>query len=228
MTKSERLLELITLLRSKRYAVTASELACILNVSERTIYRDIKSLVKTGIPILGESGTGYVLQSGSHLPPLMFTKHEMIALELGMRMVRSLSDNELAKSALTASTKIRSVLTDKLKQQIEDFPICVPDVHTEKRSSHLGKTIRHAIDDNFKIKLHYISQNKSKSQRTVQPLGLVFWGNSWTLVAWCDLRGEYRQFRLDRIENCFVLDETYETTESKNLEHYINLCAPST
>ncbi|MFY2506957.1 helix-turn-helix transcriptional regulator [Vibrio pectenicida] len=217
MTKSERLLELITLLRSKRYAVTASELAYILNVSERTIYRDIKSLVKTGIPILGESGTGYVLQSGTHLPPLMFTKHEMIALELGMRMVRSLSDNELAKS----------VLTDKLKQQIEDFPICVPDVHTEKRSSNLGKTIRHAIADKLKIKLHYISQNKSKSQRTVQPLGLVFWGHSWTLVAWCDLRGEYRQFRLDRIENCFVLDETYETTESKNLEHYINLCAPS-
>ena len=88
MAKHERLLALLTLLRSKRYAVTASELAQTLSVSERTIYRDIKSLVHSGVPIAGEAGIGYVLERGSHLPPLMFTQQEMIALELGMRMVR--------------------------------------------------------------------------------------------------------------------------------------------
>ncbi|MBU2896195.1 helix-turn-helix transcriptional regulator [Vibrio hepatarius] len=227
MTKSERLLELLTLLRSKRYAVTASELANTLNVSERTIYRDIKSLIKTGVPVSGESGVGYMLQSGSHLPPLMFTKDEMMALELGIRMVRSLSDSELAKSALTASSKIQSVLSDKLKQQVENFPICVPNVHTTRLSSNFGKILRHSIDDRLKIKLHYIDKNLNKSERTVQPLGLVFWCHSWTLVSWCDLREEYRQFRLDRIENCVVLDDKYETAENRSLEHYIRLCAPS-
>ncbi len=89
MSKSERLFELLTLLRAKRYAVTAKELAERMEVSERTIYRDIQSLLSSGVPIQGEAGVGYLLQAGSHLPPLMFSEKEMMALELGMRMVRA-------------------------------------------------------------------------------------------------------------------------------------------
>ena len=121
MAKHERLLALLTLLRSKRYAVTASELAQTLSVSERTIYRDIKSLVHSGVPIAGEAGIGYVLERGSHLPPLMFTQQEMIALELGMRMVRSLSDKELAEASTTASAKIMSVCLISLKSKLRIF-----------------------------------------------------------------------------------------------------------
>ena len=118
MSKSERLFELLTLLRAKRYAVTAKELAERMEVSERTIYRDIQSLLSSGVPIQGEAGVGYLLQAGSHLPPLMFSEKEMMALELGMRMVRAWSDAELAEASHSASTKILSVLPDKLKQQV--------------------------------------------------------------------------------------------------------------
>ncbi|MFW1308617.1 helix-turn-helix transcriptional regulator, partial [Vibrio parahaemolyticus] len=129
--KSERLFELLTLLRAKRYAVTAKELAERMEVSERTIYRDIQSLLSSGVPIQGEAGVGYLLQAGSHLPPLMFSEKEMMALELGMRMVRAWSDVELAEASHSASTKILSVLPDKLKQQVEDCPLIVPDYHTQ-------------------------------------------------------------------------------------------------
>ena len=108
------------LLRAKRYAVTAKELAERMEVSERTIYRDVQSLLSSGVPIQGEAGVGYLLQAGSHLPPLMFSEKEMMALELGMRMVRAWSDVELAEASHSASTKILSVLPDKLKQQVED------------------------------------------------------------------------------------------------------------
>ena len=126
MSKSERLFELLTLLRSKRYAVTAKYLAETMEVSERTIYRDIQSLILSGVPIEGEAGVGYMLKSGSHLPPLMFSEQEMIALELGMRMVRAWSDKELADASQSASRKIMSVLPDSLKRQVEEFPLIVP------------------------------------------------------------------------------------------------------
>ena len=120
MSKSERLFELLTLLRAKRYAVTAKELADTMQVSERTIYRDIQSLLNSGVPIQGEAGVGYMLQAGSHLPPLMFSEKEMMALELGMRMVRAWSDAELADASRSASAKILSGLPDNPKKQIEE------------------------------------------------------------------------------------------------------------
>ena len=221
MAKHERLLTLLTLLRSKRYAVTAGELAKTLAVSERTIYRDIKALLNSGVPIAGEPGIGYVLERGSHLPPLMFTQQEMIALELGMRMVRSLSDKELAEASMTASTKIMSVLPDKLKKQVENFPMRVPDIHAQRFASKSGKILRHAIDDQCKVQLTYTVETGESSIRKVQPLGLIFWAHSWTLVAWCELRDNYRQFRVDRINELNVLEEKFETDEHKSLEHYV-------
>ncbi|MYM58899.1 WYL domain-containing protein [Vibrio sp. OCN044] len=221
MAKHERLLALLTLLRSKRYAVTASELAQTLSVSERTIYRDIKSLSHSGVPIAGEAGIGYVLERGSHLPPLMFTQQEMIALELGMRMVRSLSDKELAEASTTASAKIMSVLPDKLKKQVENFPMRVPDVHKKRLATKSAKILRHAINDQRKVQLTYTTEANEQTIRTIQPLGLIFWAHSWTLVSWCELRKGYRQFRLDRMDEIRVLEEKFEVSENKNLEHYV-------
>ncbi|MCG7490886.1 YafY family transcriptional regulator [Vibrio sp. Of14-4] len=221
MAKHERLLALLTLLRSKRYAVTASELAQTLSVSERTIYRDIKSLLHSGVPIAGEAGIGYVLERGSHLPPLMFTQQEMIALELGMRMVRSLSDKELAEASTTASAKIMSVLPDKLKKQVENFPMRVPDVHTKRLATKSAKILLHAINDHRKVLLTYTTEANEQTIRTIQPLGLIFWAHSWTLVSWCELRKGYRQFRLDRMDEILVLCEKFEVSEDKSLEHYV-------
>ncbi|USD35229.1 MULTISPECIES: helix-turn-helix transcriptional regulator [Vibrio] len=226
MSKSERLFELLTLLRSKRYAVTAAELAQSMEVSERTIYRDIQSLMNSGVPIQGEAGVGYVLQAGSHLPPLMFSEREMMALELGMRMVRAWSDSELADASTTASTKILSVLPDKRKQQVESFPILVPDFYTQTESARHGQMLRHAIDVKLKIDIDYTAESGARTQRRLQPLGQMFWGKVWTLVAWCELRNAYRHFRLDRIETLSILDQQFETTADKCLEHYITIYAP--
>ncbi|MDF4798871.1 YafY family protein, partial [Vibrio parahaemolyticus] len=186
--------------RAKRYAVTAKELAERMEVSERTIYRDIQSLLSSGVPIQGEAGVGYLLQAGSHLPPLMFSEKEMMALELGMRMVRAWSDAELAEASHSASTKILSVLPDKLKQQVEDCPLIVPDYHTQSETAKRGQLLRHAIDHQFKVSLDYQDESGQVTERKIQPLGQFFWGKVWTLVAWCELRDDYRQFRLDRIQ----------------------------
>lgn len=183
MSKSERLFELLTLLRAKRYAVTAKELAERMEVSERTIYRDIQSLLSSGVPIQGEAGVGYLLQAGSHLPPLMFSEKEMMALELGMRMVRAWSDAELAEASHSASTKILSVLPDKLKQQVEDCPLIVPDYHTQSETAKRGQLLRHAIDHQFKVSLDYQDESGQVTERKIQPLGQFFWGKVWTLVA---------------------------------------------
>lgn len=221
MSKSERLFELLTLLRAKRYAVTAKELAERMEVSERTIYRDIQSLLSSGVPIQGEAGVGYLLQAGSHLPPLMFSEKEMMALELGMRMVRAWSDAELAEASHSASAKILSVLPDKLKQQVEDCPLIVPDYHTQSETAKRGQLLRHAIDHQFKVSLDYQDESGQVTERKIQPLGQFFWGKVWTLVAWCELRDDYRQFRLDRIQALRMHDEEFQTAETKSLKHYI-------
>ncbi len=226
MSKSERLFELLTLLRSKRYAVTALELAERMQVSERTIYRDIQSLIQSGVPIHGEAGIGYILQAGSHLPPLMFTEKEMVALELGMRMARAWSDAELAEATRSASTKILSVLPDKLKRQVESFPILVPDFHIQTATAKRGQMLRHATDSQLKVCIEYTAENKKSTQRILQPLGQVFWGKVWTLIAWCELRNSYRNFRLDRIEKMTILDESFEITDTRSLAHFMSIYIP--
>ncbi|KYN90922.1 DNA-binding transcriptional regulator [Vibrio cidicii] len=226
MSKSERLFELLTLLRSKRYAVTAKQLAETMAVSERTIYRDIQSLLNSGVPICGEAGVGYLLQNGSHLPPLMFSEKEMVALELGMRMVRAWSDAELAQASHSASAKILSVLPDKLKRQVEEFPILVPDYHIQSDSAKRALLLRHATDSHFVVDVGYQDEKGSVTQRRLHPLGQIFWGKHWTLVAWCELRNDYRHFRLDRIESLSVSDETFTTNERKSLSYYLAHCVP--
>ncbi|OEE59135.1 DNA-binding transcriptional regulator [Enterovibrio norvegicus FF-454] len=224
MSKSERLFELLTLLRSKRYAVTANALADELGVSERTIYRDVQSLLLSGVPIEGEAGVGYLLGKGSHLPPLMFTEEEMLALELGMKMVEAWSDKRLASASESASRKIHSILPEHLKAQIEAFPLAVPAFHVESDHAARGDVLRAAASEKSKVRIEYETGEKVTSKRVIHPLGQVYWGKVWTLVAWCELRDEYRNFRLDRIKSVAVLDESFDTSATKNFQHFMSLC----
>lgn len=151
----------------------------------------------------------------------MFSEKEMMALELGMRMVRAWSDAELAEASHSASAKILSVLPDKLKQQVEDCPLIVPDYHTQSETAKRGQLLRHAIDHQFKVSLDYQDESGQVTERKIQPLGQFFWGKVWTLVAWCELRDDYRQFRLDRIQALRMHDEEFQSAETKSLKHYI-------
>lgn len=222
MNKAERLFSLLTLLRSKRYAVTASQLAEQLRVSERTIYRDIQSLCASGVSIEGEAGVGYVLRESGQLPPLMFSAQELLALELGMRMVQAWSDSELVDASKSAAAKIYSVLPDRLKNGNQIPTILVPCTHKEAEFSTFNRPIRQAIDRKEKIELIYFDHAGVQSKRILQPLGLVFWGKVWTLVAWCELREDYRNFRVDRIDKLKNLGQVFETSNNKCLEHYIS------
>ena len=221
MRKAERLFQLITLLRGRRLAITASKLAEMLEVSERTIYRDVQALIYSGVPIEGEAGVGYCLDAKFELPPLMFTSEELLALLLGSKMVQTWGDPSLAAGASSALDKIVAILPDKLKQRSENSPIIVPDYFRNDSYAELSQYLRQAIEALNCLSLEYKDGKSKLSVRTVEPLGLVYWGAKWTLVAYCQLRQNYREFRIDRIKSCRITGENFCLTENKSLPHYL-------
>jgi len=221
MRKAERLFQLITLLRGRRLVITANKLAEMLEVSERTIYRDIQALIMSGVPIEGEAGVGYFLDAKFELPPLMFTSEELLALLVGSKMVQTWGDQALAAGANSALEKITAILPDRLKNKSEHSPIVVPDYFKCDSTALRSQQIRQAIESTQRISIAYLDASDNISSRTIEPLGLVYWGAKWTLVAHCLLRNDYRQFRIDRIQQCHVTDEAFKLTDDKNLNHYL-------
>ena len=222
MKKSERLLQLLTLLRGRRSAITATQIAEKLNVSERTVYRDIQSLLASGVDIDGEAGVGYQLCQGNTLPPLMFNEAEIEALMLGIRLVKSWMDDDVSHAADNALNKIRATLPDKLLHDLNhrNTKFIVPDFHKRERTK-FADVIRKCIADKQTLSIEYITEEQVASTRTIRSLGLLFWGATWTLVAWCELRNDYRLFRLDRIQSCAPKDCYFETSDTLSLRHYL-------
>jgi predicted DNA-binding transcriptional regulator YafY len=223
MRKAERLFQLLTFLRGRRQVATAQQIAETLEVSERTVYRDMQALMLSGVPIESETGIGYRLKKGYHLPPLMFDEEELQALLLGMRMVQGWSDTRMAKSAAQVLHKVEAILPEPLRDGLANETLIVPDFHFDPVIAERNQTIRMAIKRRQRLTLDYQRLDGFKSDRTVEPLGLVYWGKVWTMVAWCTLREGYRNFRVDRIESLNVLDQFFETTSEKNLQHYLDL-----
>lgn len=220
MRRADRLFQIIQLLRHDR-AVTAHTLAEALEVSERTIYRDVQDLSLSGVPIEGEAGIGYRLMKGFHLPPLMFNEEELAALLLGARMVQVWTDKGLARAAQHAMRKIESVLPERLKPELLREEIMVPDFALGNEVSDHLALLRSATKQQRKAHYDYTREDGRCSQRTVHPLGLFYWGKVWTLVAWCELRGEFRHFRLDRMRNVNVLDVSFETVPGRTLRDFM-------
>ncbi len=224
MQRAERLFQLLTLLRNRRTVMTAKQLSDHLQVSERTIYRDIQSLSLSGVPVEGEAGVGYRLSHRYQLPPLMFDRQEVEALLLGARMVSSWGDADMAAHAKQAMQKILSVLPDHLRHSDDNLPLLVPQMEdVQKFYTAHSQAIREAIRSCQHISIDYIRADGQASTRTIEPLGLIFWGKVWTLVAWCQLRNDYRTFRLDRINTLNVLTDYFETHNTKNLKHFLAL-----
>lgn len=224
MQRAERLFQLLTLLRNRRTVMTAKQLSEHLEVSERTIYRDIQSLSLSGVPVEGEAGVGYRLSHRYQLPPLMFDRHEVEALLLGARMVSSWGDTDMAAHAKQAIQKILSVLPDHLRHSDENLPLLVPTMEgAQKFYTAHSQPIREAIRARQRVNIIYTRADAQESDRIIEPLGLIFWGKVWTLVAWCQLRADYRTFRLDRINNLTVMEEVFETNDAKSLQHFLAL-----
>ena len=223
MNRAERLFQLTNCLRGRRTAVTAKSLAEKLGVSERTIYRDIQALELSGIPVEGEAGVGYRIRYDFDLPPLMFDRYEILALILGSRMVQAWSDPELADAAGRALDRIHAILPDDLKAVADQPTFLVPNFLTTSSVPELSGTLRRAIEKRQQLQLHYRREDGQTSERLIDPMGMIYWGGKWTLIAWCHLRHNYRQFRPDRILTLTPVDSYFETTETHSIEHYMEL-----
>src|SRR5512135_309429 len=219
MRKSERLFQLVTLLQGRRTAMTGQALAEKLGVGVRTVYRDIQALILSGVPIDGEAGVGYRLRAGFDLPPLMFQSEEVTALLVGSRMVQAWTDPDLAHAAKQAEAKILAALTPQMLIGISRLPYRIPVY--ERSESGIHRLLRKACEGRQKVSIAYRDMNGSESTRTLWPLGMVGWGDHWTLLAWCELRNEYRNFRFDRILRIDCLPEQYPKHPERNLEHYL-------
>lgn len=198
MRRADRLFQIVQLLRGGRL-VTARILADKLEVSERTIYRDIVDLQGSGVPVEGEAGVGYIMRDGYDLPPLMFTRDEISALVAGARMMRAWGGVSMARAAEEALVKIGAVLPDSKRSTVEATAIFAPSFEFAEAQRETLDVLDRAIDAKLRLAMDYSDVNGSATERTVRPLGLYFWGKVWTLLAWCELREDFRGFRVDRI-----------------------------
>jgi predicted DNA-binding transcriptional regulator YafY len=199
MSRSARLLELLQALRGRRRPVTAAELARTLEVSERTIYRDIATLVATGAPIAGEAGVGYVLKPGLFLPPLMFTMDEIEAVMLGLRYVDQRGDEVLTKAASAARAKVGAVLPAEGLATLS-APMTMPGPSPRFPENAVPiLQLRGAIREQRQLDIAYVDSEGRWSRRIVWPIQLGFMDNARVLGAWCEQRQAFRTFRTDRI-----------------------------
>lgn len=224
MRKAERLFQILTYLRSRRTVVTAQQLSAELEVSERTIYRDIQALSLSGVPIEAETGVGYKLKANFTMPPLMFDEAEIEALLVGVRMVEGWSNKKMAVAATSALAKIQAVLPEKLHQSTVQQPewVIVPKFGRQN-TDLFSEKISTAIKAFQVVSLLYQDEQARQTQREIWPLGLIYWGKTWTIVAWCTKREDYRLFRLDRIQTLTFKNCYFQLTDEINLQRYIQL-----
>ena len=216
MRRADRLFDIVQILRRGK-TVRAQDMAEALEVSERTIYRDIASLIGSGIPVEGEAGVGYMLREQMDLPPLMFNEEEIEAIVLGLRIVDSWADHGMGAAAKSAFRKIEAALPAHLKDYMDEVRIDAPRNHHAEPIEIPRGTLRCAIRERCKVRFNYCSKAGEQSERTVRPLLLSFYGAVWNLTAWCELRADFRTFRLDFIRDARFLEEVFEDEPGKRL-----------
>lgn len=220
MSRASRLLDLMELLRRRRAPVTGPALAEELGISLRTLYRDIATLQAQGADIRGEPGIGYVLRPGFTLPPMMLSAEEIEALVLGSRWVALRGDVRLAKAAEGAVAKIRAVLPSELRESIDATTATVPVVTSAKKKSVDVSALRDAIRAERKIEMLYRDSDAKETRRTIWPLQIGFMERVEVVAAWCELRRDFRCFRLDRIASLTMLGEGYPRPRAALVEEW--------
>jgi len=215
-------MKLVHYLRRMRRAVTADRIADDFGVCKRTIYRDIQDLMNSGVPIFGAAGVGYVIDKKYHLPPVMFDPDELEAIGLGIAMVRNWTDERFAEKADSAFEKIQAALPENLLTELQQLATwSMPSA--AKLPWEVGfSEIRECIRNKKKIEFTYIDLQERESRRKVRPLSLVFFGPVWLIVAWCEMRKDFRNFRLDRIREIDVTGEIFRDEQDKTLQAYLS------
>ena len=205
MRRADRLMRLIQVLRRARGPVTAASIASELEVTIRTVYRDVASLIGNRVPILGEAGVGYVLGEGFDLPPLMFTPDELEALMLGARIVEQRGDPSLSHAAVDAVAKIAAVVPKALRPVLLDAPLMPTTCNRPLVERIDAALIRKALREQRKLHISYEDEKAVRTERIVWPITLGYLEDRRLLVAWCELRNAFRHFRTDRIDEASIL-----------------------
>ncbi len=223
MRRADRLFQIVQLIRGRRLT-TAAFLAERLQVSERTVYRDVADLQHQGVPIDGEAGVGYRLGAGFELPPLMFSRDEAKALVAAVRLAQAWLDTALAREAENALGKILSVLPTGERAAAESLALYAPMINIgmlSQQNSQTLQTSREAVHARRRLSFSYRDLADQSSQRVVRPLGCFFWGRVWTLAAWCEARQDFRNFRIDRMEQIDVLPDPFRDEPDKSLAQFL-------
>lgn len=223
MDRINRLIATVLLLQRKK-RLRAEDIAAYFGTSSRTVYRDIDALCEAGVPIAGEAGYGYSLQ-GEHLAPVMFTEEEAGSLLMGAEFVRHLTDVSLQQHLQSALVKVQSVLPGDKREHFERMQSSVsvftrPAAFQEHLGNDMLSTLQQAIASRLVVRIAYENRQAGASERLVEPLHLVYYGNHWHVIAYCRLRKEIRDFRLDRVLNLAMQDEHFTPHETFSLTDF--------
>jgi predicted DNA-binding transcriptional regulator YafY len=220
MRRADRLFAILQILRRSKLA-KAADIAAALEVSPRTIYRDVNDLMAHGVPIDGAPGVGYILRPGYDLPPLMFDQPQLEALVLGARIVESWGDPELAMAAADVIAMVRAAVVPRSRRALDEMALWAPQNHHSRTIEVDGTALRRAVREKRKIRFAYRDGADRPTERCVRPLALAFFGPVWLLVAWCELRRDFRVFRLDRMSSLNVLDERFRAEPGKTARDFL-------
>lgn len=220
MRRTDRLFELVQLFRGGRLW-RGRDLAERLETSLRTVYRDIDTLVASGIPIEGERGLGYILREPIFLPPLTLSQPELDALHLGVALVARMGDAALGEAAGRLTEKIDAVLPSGRRGIEHAVRIAIHTPTPQGRHDHIP-ILRDAIAARRIVDMAYRRLDETRARRTIRPLHLEFWGRVWTLTAWCELRSDFRVFRVERIECLEVTDRGFRDERGKSYKDYLS------
>lgn len=226
MNRTDRLVAMVMFMQGRRL-VKADELAAHFEICARTVYRDMAALSEAGVPITGEAGVGYTLVKGYHLPPVMLTADEATALFVGGEMVKHFTDASLGVPMAAGLDKLRAVLPRDRQEQVERLArqtvilgrsgSTVPDADAQPWLLAVQKS----VVNRRVLELRYRGRVRDETIREVEPLGVVFYGGTWYLVAWCRLRKDFRQFRIDRIRNLSLTGERFEQRPDFSLQEHL-------
>lgn len=223
--RTDRLFELILLLRDGKLH-RGKDLATRLGVSLRTLYRDMDTLIASGIPVEGERGLGYMMTAPITLPPLNLTLTELEALHLGLAVVSKAADEDLQRAAATLSAKVDAVLPEDRAAPSSGWGFAVyPFAEAARGFMHMAP-LRASIRSRRKVRLTYDAKDGETTERVVRPLQMEYWGRVWTLTSWCELRQDFRVFRVDRIRTLDVTFETFDEEPGRRLSDYLERNGP--
>ena len=223
MRRADRLFDIIQSLRTAPHPVTAAALAGKLEVTVRTIYRDIAALQASRVPIEGAPGLGYVLRRGFDLPPLMFTGEEADAIAIGVRLLRRLRDPKLQDAAESVLAKLAAVVPAALQSQIAAAPVYVSEGSAVAPAGIDPAELRRAIHQARKIAISYVDETERRTRRTICPVAMAYYVDVTLIGAWCELRNDFRNFRVDRVIDADILDERFSSDSARLLAGWLAL-----